>query len=857
MEKQDWQRWKEYTLNPAIFQNINRIFPELEFQLVRGGSKWISRHRLNGDTTSQSDRIYIAARKPHLISENGGRTLSITDYYAERRGTDFSTAQKELASLSGVDYPQVDSVEWKAYEEQQKNREAANDRFKEALFSDDEGAKAVLSYLIGRGWTEAEIKEAELGYINVAIRDSLPNCQELNTYTYDKENRVKLDEVGITHRLTIPFRNGSRLLGFKVRDINYIKTPNRQKYLNTKGLRKEGLFGLLPILPKEKDCIIVEGELDALHAKVKGVENIAATTGGKLSEEMINEAERRGYSRFTLLFDTDPAGKEYTKESLSSLERVGVEAWVAELPEEVKDVDEYLAKPGNSIESFHDLIEDALTSYEWTLHQAALLFYKKAQVDRTRKLEEDFLAEAEAIINSPAMLERPLYRTRLKEYIKNNEESLGIKWESIEAWVEQRYNRQAATKRRADAAAASQQIAALMGEGKVDEAITLMGETSRNLTNIERGEELSKIFAPLTWGEYCSLLQSIPQGIPTGFRIDGEELSLNAGITFVCAPTGHGKTSLLNNLILNEAKRNRALGNGKSVAYFSLEIDKRRLLADLLNTYLNDPELHTERANNPIFAVYRYFESGGSREAFRDGQHYNKFVAANESFYTELIASGALTIVDKNYLIGELIAALRYYLTISKPSAIFIDYAQLIYKEGQSRQRTEEIKEIVNEINIFAKETGLPIVMAAQFNRQVDSPLSVLSKNIGEGGDFERIADTIIGLFNLEKKGLGSSLSEYDKKTLAKLLNGLLRKRGDTYQVDEKNLEPIPGRIYIKLLKRRYGKSDGEELLKWEGKTKYIEPNHPEALRTAPQQATDFKELKLDNEPSNENTLPF
>lgn len=46
---------------------------------------------------------------------------------------------------------------------------------------------------------------------------------------------------------------------------------------------------------------------------------------------------------------------------------------------------------------------------------------------------------------------------------------------------------------------------------------------------------------------------------------------------------------------------------------------------------------------------------------------------------------------------------------------------------------------------------GLPIVFGAQFNRQVKSAKDLLTTNIGEAGDIERIANTIVGLWNCQK----------------------------------------------------------------------------------------------------------
>ena len=43
-------------------------------------------------------------------------------------------------------------------------------------------------------------------------------------------------------------------------------------------------------------------------------------------------------------------------------------------------------------------------------------------------------------------------------------------------------------------------------------------------------------------------------------------------------------------------------------------------------------------------------------------------------------------------------------------------------------------------------------------------------------------------------------------------------------------LKPIPGKLFVRLMKRRYGYFPLDTVLEWEGRTKYIKPNYPEAL---------------------------
>ena len=93
-----------------------------------------------------------------------------------------------------------------------------------------------------------------------------------------------------------------------------------------------------------------------------------------------------------------------------------------------------------------------------------------------------------------------------------------------------------------------------------------------------------------------------------------------------------------------------------------------------------------------------------------------------------------LKVVYCDYDVTELIEAIKYQYesTGGKVSAVFIDYAQLLYKEGDERlQRYEQIKSIVDDLNKLAQSLNIPIVCAAQFNQSKEEPITMSEKNIG------------------------------------------------------------------------------------------------------------------------------
>ena len=833
--------FKEYELFPTLYGNIDRAFPELHFKKV--GKRWESKYHL-ADATKDSQNKAITFvyenRKFMAIDHSADEKKGLIDLYMSLNNVDFITALKALAELCNLTIPNSDSEEWKEYEERQANRENANTTFVNALWGDTEEAKRVRSYLFSRKWTEEDIKKAELGLITTAIRLSLPDGDSYKGVVKNASGET-IGGVGTTHLLTIPYRNGSRLLGFKFREV--VETTTGTKYLNSYGLQKSsGLFG---IGIGVKDVVIVEGELDALHAKVMGADNVVATTGGKATETQIADAKKRGVEKFTLLFDNDERGRSFVIPTINAIQEVGGSIYIATLPDGAKDLDEYLA--AHTIEDYRrEVVGEALTYSVYILNDIVGRYAEKEDKGGllTLKDREDFFSEVERLLNSPYI--KPYEREDIYKLLGQYGESLNFKVSDFREWADKAYLRTQEANRAKEVREASAKITEALNDGRTDEALNLMRETATKQSAQERAVEYAKIFAPSTPQEYATFLSEIKEGIPTGFVFEQgrqrEELTLNSGLTFICGYRGHGKTSYLNNIALNEARRNVALGNGKSVLYFSYEVDKRRLITDLLNTFVNDAEI----SRTPSDTILSYFKGKGStyfrNERRTDGRtHYENFVAQKDKFFRDLLSSGALTIVDENYKVEQLLDAIKYYLSTRTASIVCIDYAQLIYSEEYSRQRTEEIKKVVNDIKDFANREGIPFVLAAQFNRDVDSPVSVDTKNIGEGGDFERIADTCIGLFNLKELHPLPKNKE-EEKAAKKLLSDL---GAATYaQGDE--LKPIQGKLFVRLMKRRYGYYPLDTILDWEGRTKYIKPNFEEALSTQAKQTELFSETQED-----------
>ncbi|MBR4305494.1 MAG: toprim domain-containing protein [Ruminiclostridium sp.] len=807
--------FKEYELFPALFGVIDRAFPQLAFKSVSG--RWESRIHIDGDPDRQNKSVtFVYANRKFTAVDHARGNKGLIDLYMSLNNTDFPTALKELSTLCNLTPPNSSPEDWGAYEEEQTNREIANETFKEALFSDTKEANKVRAYLYSRGWADSEIKKMGLGLITTEIRNSLPDGASYKGVVKNSEGRA-IWGVGTTHLLTIPYRNGSRLLGFKFREVEEASTGT--KYLNSVGLHKSsGLFG---IGVGVDDIVIVEGELDSLHAQALGADNVVATAGNNATESQIRDAVKRGVKKFTLLFDNDESGRSFIRPTIEAIQKVGGDIYVASLPDGIKDLDEYLT--AYTLQEYKEKVVGEAVSYSTFILSDIVGRYKEKQASAgslSPKDRDGFFMEIERLISSPYT--KPYNRAQIYTDLARYEEDLNFKVSDIKDSLENAYHRAQEKSRAEEVRGYAKKILEATESGNTTEALRLMKEASAKQGSEEKALEYAQLFAPSTPEDYAKFLSESKAGVPTGFIFSqgkqSVELTLNAGLTFICAYRGHGKTSFLNNIALNEAKRNIAQKTGKSVLYFSYEIDKRRLMTDLLNTFVNDADL----SKKPLDSILSYFKGYEdkyfSKEKRADGlTHYENFVKQKDVFFRDYLSSGALTLVDENFKVEKLLEAMKYYISHREVSIVCIDYAQLIYSEDYSRQRTEEIKKVVNELKDFANAERIPIVLACQFNREVDSPIDVETQNIGEGGDFERIADTCIGLFNLKEL---REPKDGRKKNLKDLMLGL----------NVLALEPQHDKIFARLMKRRYDFYPIDTILEWEGRTKYIKPNYAEAL---------------------------
>lgn len=286
--------WIKYELYPTLFESIDTALPEHNFKRYSGG--WRSKTYLDGSPhKDRADKTVVSKKAPGWILENGGETLSLVDYVIRRDRVEFIQAVKTLADVVGLQLPkgEFNQESYQKYKDQATLLEDCNSYFIYCL-ENSTGADEVRAYLSSRGYSSEDIKAMELGYI--------PDQDKLFKYLLNKgyiqsliNEVVKLNKgIGSTHRLTIPYRSGGSVKGFKFRTTGDA-TP---KHLNSTGLDRLGGFFNLSGIKGDKDVVIVEGELDSLSATARGVENVIATGGSSISSDQVRDAELYSLFRY-------------------------------------------------------------------------------------------------------------------------------------------------------------------------------------------------------------------------------------------------------------------------------------------------------------------------------------------------------------------------------------------------------------------------------------------------------------------------------------------------------------------------------------------------------------------------------
>lgn len=830
----DFIKWE---LKPSIFENIHKLFPEMEFRQGRYG--WESPKGIGGREphNSRPDKCVITRRQPDRILEQGGDSVEVITYYQQQnRLSSPIEAIKAISQQLGLELPQMEeSASYIAYREKQESLSALSDKMRKELFTP--AGATTLAYAQSRGWSREDIERMGIGYCSPETAEQLRSLLGKGATTLQRS-------VGVAHTLSIPYISRGEILGIVFRNITSEGAKYTEAFISEKATKLYNLYGLsgLRLSGSERatDIVVVEGEIDALRASAAGLQNVVAAAGKNLSQEALKRAAEMGAQRVVLLLDYDGEEKVQErsadiKKALRTIREAGLTGLVAAFPADGAkvDTDSYLST--HTGEQLQSLIDGALLGIDWEIRALFIKYYKE---ELTGKEEDTFRREATLLAFYSGLQKWEQIRLFT---ILENEGGGRFSQASLFEELSKMEEAQKAAQQGTEAAAIIERAQELLKEGRTAEALQEMEKASK-LRSMTKEASYSKYLQAPTKRDIIAGLSSKKAGIPTGYFFrdsnkDMQEFEIPTGaLTFICAPTSHGKSRFLQNLALNLATGSRE----GSVLYISLEEDTAAVTERFINLYFGEDLNRGGRNNSQM--IREYYSAGNSK--WISGEQLPKFERKAEELM-ELIEKQRLCIYSRSDsaelgYIEELQGMVEYLSKNMRVQAIFIDYVQEIYSHTKSLSRKDELMKICNSLMELSVATGLPIVLASQLNREALSPLDMGVQNISDASNIEHAANSILLLWDsvvLPQAGKDNSYYFYTSEGTGANRTKYRKTTEEAEAMEERGFKMgVAGTIYALWAKNRSGERNMDTILEYKGNTGVVLQNRPKEPVQKPEQ---------------------
>lgn len=318
------------------------------------------------------DHSYVATNFAVGNCDRGGDQFK---FLMEKEGIDFKEALEILAQKAGIVLKKSASKE-KSINDTLFEANAKALQFYNYLLTTHKLGQKALDYLKKRGLTDETINTFKLGYAP----------QNWETLAKFLKKRGFSNKILTLSGLCVPSQRGcydrfrgrimfplvdtrERIIGFSGR----ILFEGEPKYINTPQSpifdKKRFLLGLnltKSDIRREKEAIIVEGEMDMLMSYQAGIKNVVASKGTALTEEQI-ELIKKYADTILLCFDTDLAGDAAARRGIEIADRALLNIKVIQF-ENAKDPAELaLIDP----ELWAKAVKDATPIYDYYLESSS------------------------------------------------------------------------------------------------------------------------------------------------------------------------------------------------------------------------------------------------------------------------------------------------------------------------------------------------------------------------------------------------------------------------------------------------------------------------------------------------------
>lgn len=652
--------------------------------------------------------LYINCSRKNKCSHS----QSLWSYIQNKGDLSNQETLQELARLANYTLPELTGY---SKERAEKARQRAD--ILEAALNfcktqwEDDVAHEAQEYLASRGYTETEITNMELGFY--PSQEELTKHLTNKGYTRDMINNVGLQTTGFgdTHKIVIPYRDvAGRLKGFIVRAID----STEPKYRFSRGVEKDSLFNLHRARGT-KDLVVTEGYLDALIAVERGIKGTVGLGSSSLANAQLDTAIKYGARNIILALDNDAAGQDGIERALRLINKNHLKAFVAELPDEYKDPDEFIKAKG--IESFREAIRTAQSGARWMAQR--ILSKQDLKTDRGQEaaLTETLMYEE--------MIADPIETKYFRETIR---EELDIPGGVLNELTMDYREKKSKERLRDGYRDLFRKGLELLEKGTLEDIDKHLVENLSTL-KAQTAPQSIELYDLETLEQDIS--QS-PEGLLTGYPSLNNIIRIpQEAITIIGGRPSHGKTTFLLNLCLNMI----ADYPDQAFLFFSYEESKRQVGLKVIDILSGDMINETQNLRQ----LENYLR-GRSTE--------RHLVEEGKEEFKKITESKRLWLIDEPYSVDDLANTLAYMKEQHPIGAVFIDYIQKVKINGRYPTRQVELQKVSERVLEAAKSLSLPIILGAQFGRDKEHRDKVRLDNLRESGDIEQDANLVIGLYN-------------------------------------------------------------------------------------------------------------
>lgn len=678
------------------------------------------------------------------------------------------------------------------------------------------------------------------------------------------------------YNVVIPYYNNGNVIGFILR--NTTNNPNAPKYLYSQDMGRNGYCDRLRM---GKPVFVVEGQMDAVrliqaYANDEDAPNVLAMGGAKISDSIAALLKRHNIDVITYVPDVEYNDKGERKTdiinaAIQAFQAAKVEdeptvktLFVSELPtpEGVNlngykiDADTYGKTQGNDVLAC-SVESNAVDWYIWELGQLE-------QWERTAdswdgwNIENNFRDKFRSIYSRAGVWERQ----PIRDYIKNRAPygKYGVTPQVLTDEDALNSDRDYKNDIKAIYTAFTKAVESGANPVVIAEIAARLNDVqtadsrdswdaSVNRTCLDRLARLRQQPANLStkW-----VLGTVKKGQAGKFR-ETERIEFTpSDITVFCAPTSHGKTTILFQAALDMVRDNP----NKLFLYVSCEESEEQLQERALNAFIPIPNTENGKDAQGNYCFMSRTRRKTIQAALFDdippqlymntSGHFDSLKRSVEGYLQEYVntVDKRLKLIHTDASTESICKNITRFVRQAQEQGVevggvFVDYMQLLNTDNTHFSRHDELKEICKTLSNCAKKNAVPVVIAAQLNREIyrNGIDDVSVANIGEGADIERIAKDVFLVWQVDKTPLGKYNAngkepdeDADSNTIVVSPEKVGIRANRIFTAGKMATQPNArtlktGYIYVEHLKARYGQTGGWGLFPYDGESGTIGEN--------------------------------